>query len=254
MILVWYSKVSSCSLCSLRFCRAQLLKQRLQKQPCNKFGLKATKRSVKKLQKSTPALIVRPGIYGLGKAVNPGDVFSGCGFCDFTFLLKIPPTPFLWIQNNAANFPLPRDRHIRDIFPLIRPGFLPLGQAKLRSGHRGIERRGQDLRLGPGLGAREERGSSSAPLRVSLASKAPFPFPFKCLPRRLADDRCIIPRLRTSMLSLVLSKILSKILRPVLSLFLEFSRVLFFKFQTFLRHQFRNAFLLLHKRANINED
>ena len=123
MILVWYSKFSSCSLCSLRFCRAQLLKQRLQKQPCNKFGLKAMKRSVKKLQKSTPALIVRPGIYGLGKAVNPGDVF-------------------------------------------------------LRSGHRGIERRGQDLRLGPGLGAREERGSSSAPLRVSLAPKAPFPFPF----------------------------------------------------------------------------
>lgn len=133
------------------------------------------KRSVKKLQKSTPALIVRPGIYGLGKAVNPGDVFRGCGFCDFTFFLKNPPTPFLWIQNNAANFPLPRDRHIGDIFPLIRSGFLPLGQAKLRSGHRGIERRGQDLRLGPGLGAREERGSSSAPLRVSLASKAPFP-------------------------------------------------------------------------------
>ena len=178
MILVWYSSVSSRSLCSLRYCRAQLLKQRLQKQPCNKFGLKAMERSVKKLQKSTPALIVRPGIYGLGKAVNPGDVFRGCGFCDFTFFLKNPPTPFLWIQNNAANFPLPRDRHIRDIFPLIRPGFLPLGQAKLRSGHRGIERGGQDLRLGPGLGAREERGSSSAPLRVSLASKAPFPFPF----------------------------------------------------------------------------
>ena len=95
MILVWYSKVSSCSLCSLRFCRAQLLKQRLQKQPCNKFGLKAMERSVKKLQKSTPALIVRPGIYGLGKAVNPGDVFRGCGFCDFTFFLKNPLTPFL---------------------------------------------------------------------------------------------------------------------------------------------------------------
>ena len=93
MILVWYSSVSIRSLCSLRFCRAQLLKQRLQKQPCNKFGLKAMKRSVKKLQKSTPALIVRPGIYGLGKAVNPGDVFCGCGFCDFTFFLKNPPTP-----------------------------------------------------------------------------------------------------------------------------------------------------------------
>ena len=85
MILVWYSSVSIRSLCSLRFCRAQLLKQRLQKQPRNKFGLKAMKRSVKKPQKSTPALIVRPGIYGLGKAVNPGDVSVVEGFCDFTF-------------------------------------------------------------------------------------------------------------------------------------------------------------------------
>ena len=95
MILVWYSSVSIRSLCSLRFCHAQLLKQRLQKQPCNKFGLKAMKRSVKKLQKSTPALIVRPGIYGLGKAVNPEDVSVVAGSAILHFFKKNPPTPFL---------------------------------------------------------------------------------------------------------------------------------------------------------------
>ena len=107
MILVWYSKVSSCSLCSLRFCRAQLLKQRLQKQPCNKFGLKAMKRSVKKLQKSTPALIVRPGIYGLGKAVNTGDVSVVAGSAILQFFKKIRPPLSFEFKKMLRIFPFP---------------------------------------------------------------------------------------------------------------------------------------------------
>lgn len=113
MILVWYSSVSIRSLCSLRFCRAQRLKQRLQKQPCNKFGLKAMKRSVKKLQKSTPALIVRPGIYGLGKAVNLGDVSVVAGSAILHFFKKIRPPLSFEFKIMLRIFPFPGIDHSR---------------------------------------------------------------------------------------------------------------------------------------------
>lgn len=207
------------------------------------------KRSVKKPQKSSPALIFRPGIYGLGKAVNPGDV-SAVVVCDLTKFL-IRPSISLELKIMLWIFPFPGIHiSVTNSPNVMRPVFLPLGQAKLRSEHRGIIGRGRDLRLG----AREEGGSSNAPLRVSLAPKAPFPFPFKYLPRRLVDDRCIIYA-KTSHFNVITCVIEDLIeVRPVLSLFLEFSRVFFFNFQTFSRHQFRNSFSLLRKRANINED
>ena len=103
MILVWDSSVSSCSLCSLRFCRAQPFKQRLQKQPCNKFGLKSHEKISQKAAKKHSRTDRSSRYSWIGKSSKSRRRLHGCGFCvfyirpplsfEFKTMLRIFPFP-----------------------------------------------------------------------------------------------------------------------------------------------------------------